>query len=115
MLPFRWFRWPRPDRMAVGIEITMRNMNLALLIKASLFPTQYEWIDGIRHPLPNELGDGVLYMILFYAGAAMCIGLPLAFNHRRMARLENPAQPAIPAPEAVAVPAAADASGSPKM
>jgi BASS family bile acid:Na+ symporter len=114
MLPFRWFRWPRPDRMAVGIEITMRNMNLALLIKASLFPTKYEWIDGIRHPLPNELGDGVLYMILFYAGTAMCIGLPLAFNHRRMSRLENPAQPAIPAPDGVAVPAVANASGSPK-
>lgn len=76
MLPFRIFGWPRQDRMAVGIEITMRNMNLALLIKAKLFPEA------------NELGNGVLFVILFYAGAAMCVGLPLALNHRRMARRE---------------------------
>lgn len=76
MLPFRIFGWPRPDRMAVGIEITMRNMNLALLIKARLFPSA------------DELGGAVLFVILFYAGAAMVIGLPLALNHRRQARRE---------------------------
>ncbi len=76
MLPFYVFHWPRQDRMAVGIEITMRNMNLALLIKASMFHA------------PGELGDAVLFVILFYAGAAMGIGLPLAFNHRRLARKE---------------------------
>lgn len=76
MLPFRLFGWPRPDRMAVGIEITMRNMNLALLIKASLFPGK------------GDLGGAVLFVILFYAGAAMVIGFPLALNHRRQARQE---------------------------
>ena len=75
MLPFHLFGWPRQDRMAVGIEITMRNMNLALLIKARLFPEA------------DELGNGVLFVILFYAAAAMGAGLPLAWNHRRMARL----------------------------
>ncbi|MSQ96470.1 MAG: hypothetical protein EXR98_18225 [Gemmataceae bacterium] len=74
MLPFRLFKWPRQDRMAVGVEITMRNMNLALLIKANLFPHA------------DDLGNGVLFVILFYAGAAMCVGLPLALNHRRMAQ-----------------------------
>jgi BASS family bile acid:Na+ symporter len=77
MLPFRLLQWPRGDRLAVGIEITMRNMNLALLIYASLFRAG------------NELSDGVLFVILFYAGAAMGIGLPLALNHRRMARREH--------------------------
>jgi BASS family bile acid:Na+ symporter len=76
MLPFRLFGWPRPDRMAVGIEITMRNMNLALLIKARIFPSA------------GVLGDEVLFVILFYAGAAMVIGFPLALNHRRQARQE---------------------------
>lgn len=76
MAPFRMFQWPRQDRLAVGIEITMRNMNLALLINASLFSRT------------NEVGDGVLFVILFYAGAAMGVGFPLAFNHRRMARKE---------------------------
>ena len=76
MLPFRLFGWPRQDRMAVGIEITMRNMNLALLINARLFPES------------DPLGGEVLYVILFYAGAAMGVGLPLALNHRRLAKRE---------------------------
>ena len=76
MLPFYLFHWPRTDRMAVGIEITMRNMNLALLINESLFRGK------------PELGGPVLFVILFYAGAAMGVGLPLAFNHRRLARKE---------------------------
>ncbi|MBI2808787.1 MAG: bile acid:sodium symporter family protein [Planctomycetes bacterium] len=77
MFPFRLFGWPRADRMAVGIEITMRNMNLALLISARLFPP------------PDPVGGGVLFVILFYAGAAMGVGLPLAWNHRRMAQRET--------------------------
>src|SRR2546421_1449516 len=34
MLPFRILRWPTPDCVAVGLEVTMRNINLALLLKA---------------------------------------------------------------------------------
>lgn len=80
MLPFRLCGWPRPDRMAVGIEITMRNMNLALLIKARMFAPA------------DPLGEAVLFVILFYAGAALAIGLPLALNHRRQARHELAAE-----------------------
>jgi BASS family bile acid:Na+ symporter len=82
MAPFRYFQWPRQDRMAVGIEVTMRNMNLALLINARLFPTNDVEM--------NALGEGVLFVILFYAAAAMGAGFPLALNHRRMARGETP-------------------------
>jgi BASS family bile acid:Na+ symporter len=74
MLPFYVMPWPREDRMAVGIEVTMRNMNLALLLKARLFPEA------------DALGNGVLFAVLFYAAAAMGAGLPLALNHRRLAR-----------------------------
>lgn len=77
MLPFRLFGWPRQDRTAVGTEITMRNMNLALLIKARLFP------DG------DALGEGVLFVVLFYAATAMVAGVPLALNSRRQARNES--------------------------
>jgi bile acid:Na+ symporter, BASS family len=83
MLPFRWFHWPRTDRMAVGIEVTMRNMNLALLIWARLFPESDD-------PQLELLREGVFFVILFYAGAAMGVGLPLALNHRRLARKETP-------------------------
>jgi bile acid:Na+ symporter, BASS family len=81
MLPFRLFAGPRADRMAVGIEITMRNMNLAILINARLFPAE----DAALNPL----GKGALFVILFYAGAAMAIGFPLAWNHRRLARVSG--------------------------
>jgi BASS family bile acid:Na+ symporter len=85
MLPFYLTHWPRPDRMAVGIEVTMRNMNLALLLKALLFPPG------------DPLGDGVLFVILFYAGTALAAGLPLALNHRRLARKEIATQPPLAA------------------
>jgi BASS family bile acid:Na+ symporter len=77
MLPFYFLNWPRRDRLAVGIEVTMRNMNLALLIKAELFREA------------DELGNGVLFVILFYAAVAMAAGLPLALNHRRLAHKEG--------------------------
>ena len=77
MLPFRLFGWPRSDRLAVGIEVTMRNMNLALLINARLFPAE-----------TGDLGKGVLFVVLFYAAAAMGAGFPLALNHRRLARTD---------------------------
>lgn len=86
MLPFYWFRWPRTDRMAAGIEVTMRNMNLAILINARLFPLSYD-------AEMNAVGEGVLFVVLFYAAAAMGAGFPLAWNHRRMARMEAVSEP----------------------
>jgi BASS family bile acid:Na+ symporter len=80
MLPFRIFPWPRQDRLAAGIEVTMRNMNLALLLLEVLFPPS--------NPSLKPLGDAVLFVVLFYAAVAMGAGLPLALNHRRMWRRE---------------------------
>lgn len=82
MLPFRVLGWPRADTVAAGMESTMRNMNLALLLKASLFPDRG----------PAELaaiGMEVMFVVLFYAGAAFFLGLPLALNFRRMARRDE--------------------------
>lgn len=73
MLAFYLLGWPRADRMAAGIEVTMRNMNLAILLQALL---------------PEEIRREVLFVALFYAAAAMGAGLPLTLNHRRMARRE---------------------------
>jgi BASS family bile acid:Na+ symporter len=82
MLPFRLFGWSRADRTAVGIEITMRNMNLALLIKANLFPGS------------DPIANGVLFVVLYYAATAMAAGVPLALNSRRQARKEIELTPA---------------------
>jgi BASS family bile acid:Na+ symporter len=81
MLPFRLLGWSKPDCLSVGIEVTMRNMNLALLLKALLFPAAEPRIDPVA--------DGVLFVILFYAATAMGAGLPLALNMRRMIRKER--------------------------
>ncbi len=78
MLPFHLLRWPRPDRMAVGIEVTMRNMNLALFLNTLLFPASDDHL--------QILANGVLFVILFYASAAMVIGLIVLFVHRWLAR-----------------------------
>ncbi len=73
MLPYYFLNWPRPDRLAIGIEVTMRNMNLALLLTLHF---------------PGERGAGVLFVVLFYAAVAMFAGVPLALNHFRLARRE---------------------------
>jgi BASS family bile acid:Na+ symporter len=79
MLPFRLFGWHRADTLTAGIEISMRNMNLAILLNVGLFPE--------RGPSDvAALAPEVMFVILFYAGAAMGVGLPLALNFLRMAR-----------------------------
>jgi BASS family bile acid:Na+ symporter len=71
MLPFRLLGWSRRDCVAVGMEVTMRNINLALLLKALLFPPTH------------AMADGVLFVVLYYGGTAMIAGLPLALRYRR--------------------------------
>jgi BASS family bile acid:Na+ symporter len=81
MLPFRLLGWSKPDTLSVGIEVTMRNLNLALLLKAIIFPATVKGDDAIA--------AGVLFVILFYAGVAFFSGLPLALNFRRWSRREQ--------------------------
>jgi len=87
MLPFYLRHWPRPDRLAIGIEVTMRNMNLALLLQAT---------PGL---LPPSIADGVLFAILYFAAVAMIAGILLALNHVRLARREK-LRHVLPEPEA---------------
>jgi BASS family bile acid:Na+ symporter len=77
MLPFRLFRWPRGDTLVAGIEVTMRNMNLALLIKTQLFP-------DTGSETGAEFAGEMLFVILFYAAVAMVEGLLLTLRYRRM-------------------------------
>lgn len=59
------FRLTPDDRFTVAIEVQLRNGSLALLLKASLFPAVTDVADPI--------GDGVLFTILFYAGASLAL------------------------------------------
>lgn len=54
-----------PDRTAIEMELLVRNVNLALMIKASLFPE------------PTALANAVLFSVLFYGGAQLAGGAAL--------------------------------------
>ena len=69
---------PRSDLAAIAIENSIRNTNLALLLKASLFPV----VVGVADPL----ADGVLFVALLYGGVAAPLSVPLVMVHRRLAR-----------------------------
>lgn len=70
----------RADVGAIGVETTIRNTNLALLVKASLFPA----VPGV----PDPLGDGVLVTALLYGAVAAPLSVPLVLAHRWLARRE---------------------------
>jgi BASS family bile acid:Na+ symporter len=71
------FGLPRADVAAISIETSIRNTNLALLLKASLFPVT----PGVADPM----GDGVLFTALFYGGVAAPLSIPLVLAHRWVA------------------------------
>ena len=71
----RLFSLPIADVSAIDMEITIRNVNLGVLIKASLFPV----VAGAANPL----GDMALFTILLYGGAMNFLVLPMIFLSRR--------------------------------
>jgi BASS family bile acid:Na+ symporter len=64
-----------PDRLAIGIEVGIRNINLGLLLKASIFPA----VPGVADPL----GDAVLFALLMYGGIGTPAAVVLTVLHRR--------------------------------
>jgi len=75
VLASRTLRLPSADRLAVAVEVTVRNTNLALLIKASTFPA----VAGVLDPI----GDGMFFVALLYGGVAMLIAAPAVVLNRR--------------------------------
>jgi BASS family bile acid:Na+ symporter len=63
----------RVDSTAINIEATVRNGNLGLLIKASLFPA----VVGVADPV----GDMVLFTVLLYGGLALPAGVAQIYLH----------------------------------
>ena len=64
------------DTLAISIEVTFRNISLAIAVKATVFPAQ----TGVLDPI----GDGVLFVALLYGGVSMFMTLIPAFVHRRI-------------------------------
>lgn len=69
-------RRPPAECTAINIEVTIRNGNLGLLIKASMFPAAV----GIADPV----GDMVLLTVLLYGGFALPLGLLQVWLHGRI-------------------------------
>jgi bile acid:Na+ symporter, BASS family len=80
MLTFRLLRWPSRDTVAVGIETTMRNINLALAIVALLFPASGP---------ANPVGDGIWFVALYYAAVGFFATIPLTLRMRRVIRRQQ--------------------------
>ena len=67
------------DSNAINMEVIVRNVNLAVLIKASIFPATTNSNDTI--------GDTVLFTILLYGGLQMLIAAILIILKRRQLAL----------------------------
>lgn len=61
----RLFRVPRADAVAIEFEVIVRNTNLGVLLKASLFPASAG--------ATAQLGDTVLFALLLYGGLQLLI------------------------------------------
>ena len=64
----------KPDSTAIELEVTVRSVNLGLLIKASLFPAVVGSSDA--------LGNTVLFTLLLYGGFQLTAGAILVWWHR---------------------------------
>ena len=88
LISLKLLRFSRRDMTALGIESSMKNINLSLLIAASLFP-----LEG-----PSaEFGGAVLFVLLLYGGASLVASASPAFRHYRWTKKQQKAAPEEPA------------------
>jgi len=71
----RVLRLNQTDSTAIEMEVIVRNVNLAVLIKASMFPASASGADNI--------GDMVLFTALLYGALQMLVAAVLIFIRRR--------------------------------
>jgi BASS family bile acid:Na+ symporter len=67
-------RLPLANTFTIGVEVVVRNSHLGVLLKAALFPAR----DGAT----NELGDAVLFVVLFYGAVSLVIAGIEVYSHR---------------------------------
>jgi BASS family bile acid:Na+ symporter len=77
----RLFRLSRPDSTAIEFEVIVRNVNLGVLLKASLFPASVA--------ATGQLGDAVLFTLLLY-GSLQLIIAPILIKVYRPASIKQP-------------------------
>ena len=67
----------RPDSAAIEMEVVVRNVNLGVLIKASMFPA----VTGVDDPI----GDAVLFTVLAYGAFQLLFAAALIALNRKAA------------------------------
>jgi BASS family bile acid:Na+ symporter len=77
----RALRLPVRDRLALAVEVTIRNTNLGLLIKASVLP--------VRPGVADPVADGAFFMALFYGGVALAVASVPVLGGRRLVPAED--------------------------
>ncbi|MCP5148901.1 MAG: bile acid:sodium symporter family protein [Pseudomonadales bacterium] len=70
----RLFRLSGPDSTAIAFEVIVRNVNLGVLLKASLFPASMV--------ATAPLGDAVLFTLLLYGGLQLAVAPLLIILYR---------------------------------
>jgi predicted Na+-dependent transporter len=82
LLGYNWI-----DAFTIGIEVAVRNGNLAIALVASLFPATVT---------NDPVGRGVFFTTLFYAGSMMVVGLISVVRRRvELAWEQRAAAPAV--------------------
>jgi BASS family bile acid:Na+ symporter len=86
MRPFRLLRWPRANRLSIGLDVTMRNINLALAVLAIMRQTLLERQQALGLTTLDDRVEGVLagvfWAILVYAAVAAVAGFLVALQFR---------------------------------
>ena len=67
------FRLSVNDCFTVAIEVVVRNSHLGILLKSALFPAGQA----------NDLGDGVLFVVLLYGATSLIVGGVEVIIHRK--------------------------------
>ncbi|MEM1403399.1 MAG: bile acid:sodium symporter [Pseudomonadota bacterium] len=75
LLACRLLGLSKHDATAIDVEVVVRNINLSVLIKASIFPAMV----GV----PDPLGDMVLLTLLAFGGVQLLAGLALVATRRQ--------------------------------
>ena len=74
----RLMRLARPDSAAIEFEVIVRNVNLGVLLKASIFPA--------AAAETAALGDTVFFCLLLYGALQLLVGALLIWFYRRVRR-----------------------------
>ena len=77
----RLLRLSKEDSTAIEMEVIVRNVNLGLLIKASMFPATLD--------SATTIGDMVLFTLLLYGALQMLVAAVLIFMRRRGSKVTS--------------------------